>query len=72
MLIGIIVEMIPDVLNKPKEFREVILNGFKVVSAVIMHGEGSGRINLEAIGRTALRTRNSSQHINVHSFLTAI
>ena len=32
LLIGIIVEMILDVLNRPKEFREVILNGFKVVS----------------------------------------
>ncbi len=51
LLIGIIVEMILDVLKKPKEFREVILNGFKVVSAITMHGGGSGLIYFEAIDR---------------------
>lgn len=68
LLIGIIIEMVLDVLKKPKEFRVVILYGFKVVCAIIKHGKSSRRVNLETIDRTALRTINTSQHVIVDSF----
>ena len=76
LLIGIIVEMILDVLKKPKEFREVILNGFKVVSAIIMHGGGSGRIHFEAYSffggggrsRTDVQKTYKTRHYERSSF----